>query len=137
VPNYENRLSAMDLLFGKFPLLGYEGTELRHRNPSAEAFALVAERLAGVDWVRRLEVPERPSLFLFEVERPGRGPMLAVWEARDSFDGEDEPPVGFRWPWPAATASAVDALGQDQPAEVRDGGVELAVSITPLLVTAG
>jgi len=50
--------------------------------------------------------------------------------------GEDEPPVHFQWPWPAGEARAVDALGQAQPAEVRDGRLELAVSVTPLLVTA-
>jgi hypothetical protein len=126
----------MDLLFGKFTLMGYEGTELRHRNPSGEAFALLADQLAGVERVTRLEVPERPSLFLFEVERAGRGPLLVAWELRDSFSGEDEPPVAFPWPWPAAEARAVDALGQAQPAEVRDGRLELAVSVTPLLVTA-
>ena len=62
----------MDLLFGKLVLMDYEGTELRHRYPSAETFALLADQLAGVDSVTRLEVPERPSVFLFEVHRSGR-----------------------------------------------------------------
>ena len=136
VPGYENPLSVMDLLFGKLALLDYEGTELGRRHPSAEAFALVARQLAGVERVTRLEVPERPSLFLFDVRRNGRGPLLVAWEQRDSFDGEDEPPVAFSWPWPAARASAVDALGQAQPAEVLDGQVTLQVSITPLFVAA-
>jgi hypothetical protein len=34
------------------------------------------------------------------------------------------------------TAKAVDALGQAQPAEVLDGRVQLAASLTPLLVTS-
>jgi hypothetical protein len=136
VPNYTNPLSVMDLLFGKFTLLDYEGTELRHRYPSAETFALLADRLAGVEQVTRVEVPGRPSLMLFEVARGGRGPMLAVWEQRDSFTGEDEPQVAFEWPWPAATATAVDALQQPQPAELSDGRLRLRVSLTPLLVSA-
>jgi Beta-galactosidase len=136
VPNYSNPLSVMDLLFGKFTLLDYEGTELRHRYPSAETFALLADRLAGVEQVTRVEVPERPSLSLFEVRRGGRGPMLVVWEQRDSFTGEDEPPVAFEWPWSAATATAVDALRQRQAVELADGRLRLRVSVTPLLVTA-
>jgi hypothetical protein len=44
--------------------------------------------------------------------------------------------VAFEWPWPAARAAAVDALGQAQTAQVRDGRVQLQVSSTPLLVTA-
>ena len=42
----------------------------------------------------------------------------------------------FAWEWPAARASAVDALGQAQPVELRDGRVELRVSVTPLFVAA-
>jgi len=44
--------------------------------------------------------------------------------------------VAFDWPWPAARASAVDALGQAQPAEALDGRVKLRVSLTPLFIAA-
>lgn len=136
ISGYENPLSIMDLLFGKLVLMDYEGAELRHRYPTAETFALLADQLAGVDSVTRLEVPGRPSVFLFEVHRGGRGPLLVVWNQRDSFHGEDEPPIAFDWPWPAAQAKAVDALGQAQPAAAHDGQVHLHVSVTPLFVTA-
>jgi hypothetical protein len=136
IPGYENHLSIMDLLFGKLALLDYEGTELSRRHPSADAFALVAAQLAGVEQVTRVEPPDRPELSVFEVARRGRGPLLVVWERRDPFDGEDQPPVAFGWPWPAAQAHAVDALGQTEPAAVRDGRVELAVSLTPVFVAA-
>jgi Beta-galactosidase len=136
VPNYSNPLSIMDLLFGKFTLMDHEDTELGHRHPSAETFALLADRLAGVEQVTRVAVPDRPSLSLFEVRRGGRGPLLVVWEQRDSFSGEDEPPVTFERPWSAATATAVDALRQRQPVELADGRVRLRASVTPLLVTA-
>jgi hypothetical protein len=84
IPGYENPLSIMDLLFGKLVLMGYEGTELRHRYPSAETFALLAERLDGVevDGVTRLEVPERPNLLVFEVRRRGRAVAGGVGAAR-------------------------------------------------------
>jgi hypothetical protein len=137
IPGYENHLSVMDLLFGKLALLDYEGTELSRRHPAADTFALVAGQLTDVDSVVRIEVPGRPSLYLFEVRRRGLGPLLVVWDQRDSFSGEDDPPVAFDWPWPEARAAAVDAFGQPQPAEVRDGRVHLEASITPLLVTAG
>jgi hypothetical protein len=137
IPGYENPLSVMDLLFGKLALLDYEGAELSHRHPAADTFALLAGELAGVDSVVRIEVPGRPRIHLFEVGRRGREPLLVVWEPRDSFGGEDDPPVPFDWPWPATGAAAVDALGQPQPAEVVDGRLRLRVSDTPLLVTAG
>jgi hypothetical protein len=136
IPNYQNPLSIMDLLFGKLALLDYEGTELRHRHPSADAFALLAVQLAGVDSVARIEVPAQPSLFLFEVRRHGRGPLLVVWVQRDPFSGEDEPPIPFDWPWSPPAALVVDALGQAQPARLGDGRVHLQVSLTPLFVAA-
>jgi hypothetical protein len=79
-------------------------------------------------------VPGRPSLRLFEVRRRGRGPLLVMWEQRDSFTGEDQPPVAFDWSWPAAEATAVDAFGRAQPAGAADGRLRLQVSDTPLLV---
>jgi hypothetical protein len=120
----------------KFTLLGYEDGELRHRHPSGEAFALLADQLAGVERVTRMEVPGRRDLYPFDVRRSGRGPLLVVWQQRDSFHGEDEPPLAFAWPWPAARASAVDAFGRPQPAEVADGRVGVQVSLTPLFIAA-
>jgi hypothetical protein len=137
VPGYENRLSVMDLLFGKFALMDYEGAELSRRHPAADTFALVAGQLTDVDSVVRIEVPGRPGLYLFEVRRHDRDPLLVAWEQRDSFSGEDDPPVAFDWPWPATRATAVDAFGQAQPAEVLDGRLHLRVSDTPLFVSAG
>jgi hypothetical protein len=137
IPGYEHHLSVMDLLFGKLALLDYEGAELSRRHPAADTFALLASQLAGVEGVVRVEVPGRPGLSLFEVERRGRDPLLVVWDQRDAFTGEDDPPVPFDRPWPASRAAAVDAFGQAQPAEVLDGRLRLQVSDTPLLVTTG
>ena len=75
--------------------------------------------------------------FLQALVRHLRLPLLVVWDQRDSFTGEDDPPVPFEWSWPATRAAAVDAFGQAQPAQVLDGQVRLHVSVTPLLVTAG
>jgi hypothetical protein len=88
-----------------------------------------------VERVRRAEVPGRPSLRLFEVDRRDRGPLLVVWDQRDAFSGEDQPPVAFDRPWPAA-AAAVDAFGHAHPAEAGGGRLHLEVSATPLFVTA-
>ena len=137
IPGYENHLSVMDLLFGKLALLDYQGTELSRRHPAADTFALVAARLTDVERVVRIEVHGRPGLYLFDVHRRGQGPLLVVWDQRDSFTGEDDPPVPFDWPWPAPRAAAVDAFGQPQPAQVLDGRLRLQVTDTPLFITAG
>lgn len=71
-----------------------------------------------------------------EVRRAEREPMFVVWVQRDSFTGEDEPPVTFDWIWPAAQASALDVLGQLESVELQDGRVTAQVSLTPLFITA-
>jgi hypothetical protein len=136
IPGYQNPLSIMDLLFGKLALLDFEGTELRRRYLSAETFALLAGQPADMESVGRVKVPAQPELFLFEVRRAGREPLLVVWAQRDSFTGEDEPPVTFDWIWPAAQASAVDALGEVQSVELHEGRLTAQVSLTPLFIIA-
>lgn len=126
----------MHLMFGKLPLLDYEDGALLRRYPAAETFALLAEHLAGTRRVTRVEVPDQPTVYAFEVDRDGRGPLLVLWDHRDPFDGEDAPAVPVTWPWRAAGAVAVDALGAAQPIDIRDGLLRLHVSITPVLVHA-
>jgi hypothetical protein len=83
VPDAMEPYQMMHLLFGKLVLLGYAGTELTVRHPAADAFALVAAQLAGSTSVAR-----RHSGYVFDVERAGRPPLVALWDQRDAFDGE-------------------------------------------------
>lgn len=57
-----------------------------------------------------------------------------VWERRDELTGEDLPPTTLEWPWPAASARAIDAFGANVPTRVHDGKVHLPVSLTPVFV---
>ena len=82
VPGYEDHSSPMDLLFGKLALMGYEGRSLVVRHPAAEAFARLVAVLDGTQEVRRLDVPGRPDLHLFDVNR-GNRPLLVAWAGRD------------------------------------------------------
>jgi hypothetical protein len=72
----------------------------------------------------------------FEIERAGRGPLLVLWDHRDPFDGEDEPPVEVTWPWSAATAAVTDAFGRAWTATRQDGRIRLPVGADPLFVEA-
>jgi hypothetical protein len=77
-----------------------------------------------------------PGLVAVEVERETGGPLQVLWAEGDAFSGEDQAARPVSWPWPAPTATIVDALGVAYPAELRDGRLALAVGVTPLLVTA-
>src|SRR6185295_17599229 len=143
---YEDPLSTMELFYGKLSLLDYEpgdrdggggaGPLLRRRHPAARTFALLAERLRDADTVARVDVADAPGLFLYDVRRRGRGPLVVAWRAGDLFSGEDEPPAPFTWRWPAAEATAIDAFGDSVAVELRDGQATLPLSVTPVLITA-
>jgi hypothetical protein len=87
--------------------------------------------------VTRVEIAGRPALYAFQVDRADREPLLVLWDNRDMFDGENEPPATVTLPWPASTATAIDALGETPAIEIRDGRLRLPVSLTPIFVTAG
>ncbi|HEY1639524.1 MAG TPA: hypothetical protein VGG35_02450 [Streptosporangiaceae bacterium] len=125
----------MYLMIGKLPLLGYQDGKLSQRTPAAGSFALVASQLAGARSVTRSDAPGQPSVQAFEVDRGERAPLLIVWDQRDVFDGEDEPPVTVSWPWPAGTATVTDVFGAASTVPVRDGLLSLAVTDTPLFVS--
>jgi hypothetical protein len=72
---------------------------------------LLADQLGEVEGVTRVDVPGRPSLLLVRGATPRTGPLLVVWEQRDPFHGEDEPPVAFDWPWPGPGAAAATSSG--------------------------
>jgi hypothetical protein len=129
-----NRDNMMTLMYGKIGLLGYENGVLRKRCPTADAYERMAKAFAGVREVKQIEIPGKPSVFLFQVDRGQRGPLFVVWERRDEFNGEDAPAIPFDCYWSSKRASATDVLGHVVPAQVEGGKVRLAISLTPIFI---
>jgi hypothetical protein len=137
VANYDDPFTMMELLQGKLLLLKADDSgRLTRREPAAQTFRLLAEHLDGARSVARVPLDHHPDVFAFEVKRPGRGPLIVLWKGGDLLFGEDEPPTMVEWRWSHEHAVAVDALGRAQDVEVREGLLSVAVSVTPLLVTA-
>ena len=131
------RFNIMVLMYGKIGLLELHDGALSKRLTGADTFERMTKALTGVKRVNKIDLPERPSIFLFEIDRGERGPAYVVWERRDTFTGEDSPAVPFEWPWSSKTADAEDALVGRTPAEVRDGRLHLSVSLTPIFFESG
>jgi hypothetical protein len=130
----DNPVPLMALMYGKIGMYGYENGALKKRYPTADAYQRMAKALDGIRQVKRIEVPGKPSIFLFEADRGKRGRLYVVWERRDAFTGEDSPAVPVEWACPAAKATAVDVLGKIVPVQVADGRLHLSVSVTPIFV---
>lgn len=135
VPAATDPYQMMHLMFGKLPVLDYRDGALRHRHPGADTFALLAEQLAGAGTVTRVTTPGWPGGYAFEIERAGRERLLVLWDGRDTFDGEEAPPVSVALPWPSTAARAVDAFGKPVAARVDSGALHLDVSDTPVFVS--
>jgi hypothetical protein len=132
IPGWHDPYQMMHLLFGKLPLLEYQGAVLNHRRPAADTYARLSERMVGVTSVRRISLPEAPSIYAFDIERGRASPLLIVWDQRDWFDGEDEPPTAVCLPWAANSAVATDVFGTPQPVEVSNGQIRVVVADTPI-----
>jgi hypothetical protein len=130
VPGEVDPRQLMGLMFGKLPLMAYRGGEISVRHPAAETFALLAGELAGATGATAVEAGVRA----FRVERDGRGPLLVLWDERDVFDGEDEPPVPATVAW-TGPATARDAFGG--AVEVKEAGdrVTVPVGATPVFIS--
>lgn len=55
VPNYTDPFTIMDLFYGKLGLMRYRDSELTERKPAADAYALMADHLAGAEKVTKLD----------------------------------------------------------------------------------
>jgi hypothetical protein len=135
VPQPVDPRQMVHLMFGKLTLLEYADGELGRRRPAGETFARLAGQLDGARSVSRRYIDERPDLYAVEVDRGERGPLIVLWEGRDAFDGETQPPDPVAWPWPFATVTAVDVFGATVPVEVEDGELRLSVTDTPVFIS--
>ena len=137
VPNAGDPYQIMHLMFGKLPMLDYDGRALERRYPAADTYALLAAHLRDVVTVTPVDVPGHGDVYAFRVDREERGPVLVLWRHGDTFDGEDEPGTAVAWPWSSPVAIAVDAFGDTRTIDARAGAVQLDVSVTPIFVEAG
>jgi len=133
-PGPVDHLQMMHLMIGKLPLLGYREGQLSVRHPAADTFALLARQLASARAVRKTEADGPATVRAFEVDRAEGGPLLVVWDHRDPFDGEDDPPVTVTWPWPGDKATVTDTFGHSWTVPGQDGRIRLTVCDTPLFV---
>ncbi|MFC3451557.1 hypothetical protein [Amycolatopsis speibonae] len=124
------------LMFDKLKLMDRVGDAIEHRYPAAETFELLARHLDGAGQVDRITVDDRPGLYLFEIPRIGRTPVLIVWERAATQDTDAVSATEFTREWAHPTACAVDVFGAEVPVE-RDGGtLRLSVSATPVFITS-
>lgn len=128
------RDDMMTIMYGKLKLMERTDTGFTSCNPTTEIFARLARSLQGVQTVTRREVPEHPTVFVFDVVRRGRPAMQVAWERRDAFAGEDQPPLHVTWPTDETAAQAQDAFGAPVPVTIEAGAIRTDLTNTPVFI---
>jgi hypothetical protein len=117
VPNYTDPFTIMDLFYGKLGLMRYRDGALTERKPAADAYALMADHLAGAETVTKLDA----NCQVIEISPS----TLVAWAAEGST---------LDWPWPHEKAAAVGADGHSRTVEVSAGRIRLDLTETPVFV---
>ncbi|HET8843922.1 MAG TPA: hypothetical protein VFN35_20830 [Ktedonobacteraceae bacterium] len=126
--------NLMHLLFDKHKLFDYEKGVFKHPYPAAETFSRMTRLLQNIAQIRRIELPEQPLIYLFEIQRVQQRPLFILWERRDAFSGENEPSTLFAWPWPVSEMQVSDVFGKTIAVEAKADHLSLPVSLTPMFI---
>ncbi|GHO90303.1 hypothetical protein KSF_003510 [Reticulibacter mediterranei] len=129
-----DRANLMHLLFDKHKLFDYERGAFKQPYPAAETLRRMVDALGDVERVQRIDLPEHPGIYLFEVQRREQGLLFVIWERRDALAGEDDPATPVSWQWSWSQAQAMDVFGEAIPTQVQEGQIHLAVSLTPVFI---
>lgn len=136
IPPGGKRDDVMTLMYGKIGVLDLQDGVVKKRFLIADVFERMAKAFDGVQRVKQVRIPDKPSIFLFEVDRGKSGLLYVAWDRRDAFSGEDSPAVPIDFPYAMEKVIAIDTLGQDIPAQVSEGRAHLSVSVTPVFIAA-
>lgn len=131
------RDNVMQLMYGKIGLYGIESGVPTKQLPIADAFRRTAQALQGVSAFKRIELADHSDVYYFQLQRGNRPPARAIWQRRDTFTGEDQPPIDVSLPWMGGPVTAVDVLGNMIDATIADGNLNLPVSVTPIFIESG
>jgi hypothetical protein len=122
----------MDLMYGKIGMLEFVDGVAAEKRPVAAVYKRLAELLTGISKVEKIEDGGRHSIYMYKVYRQDQHPLFIIWERRDAFSGDEQPPAPLRMAWEAPGAFAVDALGQTIPVEFYSREISLGVTDMPI-----
>jgi hypothetical protein len=127
IPNY-----GLHPIFGNLRLMNESLTE---RFPSYPVYQRMANRLNGINRIWSIPVKQQ-NVFLFGLERDSQAPFYVIWERRDWFTGEDQPPNKFLFEIKANEIRLTDVFGASSSRKVSNGRVEIEISATPIYIDA-
>jgi hypothetical protein len=102
-------------------------------NPTFHYYQIMAGYLDSADSVVKI-VTDNPDIYLFEVTRYDDGKLYVVWEKRDQFSGEDEPPIDFTFRVPWQSVYICELFGSQSIIPVINEDLTIAITDTPVFI---
>jgi hypothetical protein len=102
-------------------------------NPTFYYYQIMAGYLDSAESVVKVET-DSPDIYLFEVTRYDDGKLYVVWEKRDQFSGEDEPPIDFTFRVPWQSVYSCELFGSQAIIPVINGDLTIAITDTPIFI---
>ncbi len=133
----DDKYAIMTLMFGKNKLVEYDNGEVTKEYPEAKTFKLMTSYLNHIENIERINIPQKDSLYFFEVTRAARNPVYVVWEKRDPFFGEDKPATNYSLPLNLQSAKAYDVFDNSIPLQISGNYLHIKVSGTPIFIEQG
>ncbi|HEY5408095.1 MAG TPA: hypothetical protein VIJ92_13455 [Ginsengibacter sp.] len=134
--NTDNKYDLMTLMFGKNKLLEYHKGKVVKEYPEVAVFKRMTGYLNHIKTIRRIDVPGKELLYLFEITGTDDRIKYVAWEKRDPFSGEDQAATNYMLPLPLNKVKAIDIFGNAVDAKTVTGNVEINLSDTPVFIQA-
>ena len=132
--NTDNKYDLMTLMFGKNKLLEYSKGNVVKEYPEVDVFKRMTGYLNHIKTIKKIDVPRKELLYLFEITRTDNSIFYVAWEKRDAFSGEDLPATHYVLPLPGNKAKAIDVFGNAVPAVVSNDTLAIDISVTPIFI---
>ena len=134
--NTDNKYDLMTLMFGKNKLLEYSKGKVVKEYPEVAVFKRMADYLDDVKTIKRIDVPGKEMLYLFEISGKDKSIRYVAWEKRDAFSGEDKAPTNYVLPISLNDVKATDIFGDKIETKTSAGQVGINLSDTPVFIRA-
>lgn len=122
--------SGLHPIFSKMRLMDPEGW---NKLPPYYCYQRMIRQIGNVKAVKRVST-ENENICLFNLTMQDDSTKYVIWERRDMFHGEDQPPTPFEFKTDWKKVKITDVFGNEEVKSATDGALSLGITNTPLFI---
>ncbi len=116
-------------VFGKLSLMEIENWS---KKPTYYAYKIMVEKLQGMKNIDKINTGNK-DIFLFKIDKDN-GEIYVLWEKRDLFYGEEEPPTVFEFQTGFNKVLITNVFGEQSIIETENGLLRVNITDTPIYI---